>query len=446
MDRMNPSHRTLIRLWYPAPTCLLVLVLLSGRAYAQLEFESSPIDYNTAPVTDRVAALQEQIASGEIELEYDDEHGYLRSVLEHLEVPTSSQMLVFSKTSFQARKISPRRPRAIYFNDDVYVGWVQGGDVVEVSSADPHQGAIFYTLSQEQSVAPRFVRDRGQCLTCHASSRTAGVPGHLVRSTYVGRSGQPFYGSGTFSTDHSSPFKQRWGGWYVSGTHGALRHMGNVTVTDSSRPENLDTERGANVADLGQLVEVSPYLVDSSDIVALMVLEHQTRMQNLITRAGFETRAALHYDQIMNKAMERPLGYRSDSAKRRIASVGDKLVDYMLFVDEFELTDPIRGTSDFSSEFASRGPFDSQGRSLRELDLKDRLLKYPCSYLVYSKPFENLPAPVSEYVFRRLFDVLTGACDEERYALLADGDRRAILEILRETKPDLPDYWRVTHD
>lgn len=423
--------------------CFAVLVLSAGSANAQLEFESSPINYETAPVTDRVSVLQARMARGESTLEYDDQHGYLRSVLEHLDVPVASQMLVFSKTSFQQRKISPRRPRAIYFNDEVYVGWVQGGDFVEVSSADPNQGAIFYTLSQEQSDAPHFVRDRGQCLTCHASSRTAGVPGHLVRSVYAGRSGLPFFGSGTFTTDHSSPFKQRWGGWYVSGTHGAQRHMGNVTATDSSRPEKLDTERGANVADLSQLLDVSAYLGDSSDIVALMVLEHQTQMQNLITRAGFETRAALHYDQIMNQAMDRPVDHRSDSAKRRIASVGDKLVDYMLFVDEFQLTDPVRGTSAFSSEFAARGPFDSRGRSLRDLDLTHRVLKYPCSYLIYSKPFANLPPLVKEHVYRRLFDVLVGVNEEARYAHLTSADRRAILEILHDTQTDLPDYWQA---
>jgi hypothetical protein len=217
-----------------------------------------------------------------------------------------------------------------------------------------------------------------------------------------------------------------------------------VTATDSSSPEKLDTELGANVADLSHLVDVSAYLADSSDIVALMVLEHQTQMQNLITRASFETRAALHYDKIMNQAMDRPVDHRSDSAKRRIASVGDKLVDYMLFVDEFQLTDPIRGTSDFSSKFAALGPFDSRGRSLRELDLTHRLLKYPCSYLIYSKPFANLPAPVKEHVHRRLFDVLVSGDEDARYAHLTDTDRRAILEILRDTKPNLPDYWRMT--
>ena len=170
---------------------ILLLLATGPTASGQLEFESEPINYETAPVNDRVHQLQQRIERGEVELEYDKQHGYLKSVLDHLGVPVSSQMLVFSKTSFQLRRIAPRRPRAVYFNDDVYVGWVQGGDVVEISSADPQQGAIFYTLKQEPAEQPKFVRDRGQCISCHASSRTLGVPGHLVRSVYSDRGGQP---------------------------------------------------------------------------------------------------------------------------------------------------------------------------------------------------------------------------------------------------------------
>lgn len=421
---------------------MVAAVLVSSTAFAQLNFEAAPVSYETAPTANPVAELQDRIASGKVTLEYNEHYGYLPAVLEHLNVPVSSQMLVFSKTSFQLRKITPDRPRAVYFNDDVYVGWVQRGDVVEISTADRELGAVFYTLSQDEPQSPRFVRDRGQCLSCHASSRTAGVPGHLVRSVFTDRTGQPFFGSGTFTTDHSSPFEQRWGGWYVSGTHGGLRHMGNVTIDKSDDPEDFDREQGANVADLTSLVDVSQYLAPTSDIVALMVLEHQTQMQNLITRASFETRSALHNDDIMNKAMERPADYRSESATRRIEAVCERLVEYMLFAEEFALTSPVSGTSDFAAEFAARGPFDSQGRSLRQFDLQTRLMKYPCSYLIYSAPFDALPDATKADVYRRLYDVLTGTNRDPEFSHLTQPTRTAILEILRETKPDLPDYWR----
>ena len=184
-----------------------LLAISSSAASAQLDFESEPINYNTAPLSDRVPQLATAIENGDAEPKYDDRHGYLRAILDSLDVRVSSQVLVFSKTSFQLRRITSQRPRAVYYNDDVYVGWVQGGDVVEISSADPQQGAIFYTLRQEKSSKPNIVRDRGQCIVCHASSGTSGVPGHLVRSVFANRSGQPFFGSGTFTTDHRSPFK-----------------------------------------------------------------------------------------------------------------------------------------------------------------------------------------------------------------------------------------------
>ncbi len=433
--------RATLRFAPVALCCCGFRVLVSDPALAQLEFEAEPINYNTAPVTDRVSQLQQRLDRDEVILKHDDAHGYLPAVLEALDVPISSQMLVFSKTSFQLRRITPRRPRAVYFNDDVYVGWVQGGDVVEIASADPQLGAVFYTLDQKPSETPKFVRDRGQCITCHASSRTAGVPGHLVRSVYADRAGQPFFGSGTFTTDHRSPFKQRWGGWYVSGTHGRQRHMGNVVVHDRDRPEQIDVEDGANITELKERLNVAPYLAPHSDIEALMVLEHQTRMHNLITRANFETRSALYYDDIMNRALDRPSDYRSDSARRRIESAVDKMVEYMLFADEFQLTDAVSGTSTFAAEFSAQGPRDSKGRSLRDLDMSVRLMKYPCSYLIYSAPFDELPKPAKEHACRRLFEILTSAGESDAFAHLTTNDRQAILEILRETKPDLPDYW-----
>ena len=420
---------------------ICVGVLLASPAMGQLEFEGAPINYHTAPTSDRVQELAKSIERGSTQLVYDDTHGYLKAVLECLDVPVSSQMLVFSKTSLQLRRITSQRPRAVYFNDDVYVGWVQGGDVVELSSADPQQGAVFYTLAQEKAELPRIVRDRGQCIVCHASSRTSGVPGHLVRSVYAGTSGQPFYGSGTFTTDHRSPFKERWGGWYVTGTHGGQRHMGNVVVTSRETPQQLDFEAGANVTSLRDHLNTKPYLSPHSDIVALIVLEHQTKMHNLITRATFETRSAQHYDEIMNKAMGRPEGHRSDSAKRRIESAAKKLVEYMLFADECRLTDAVRGTSTFAADFAARGPHDSKGRSLRDFDLSTRMMKYPCSYLIYSKPFGALPHEVKDRVLRRLFDVVAEQDESPTFAHLTAADRRAILEILRETKPNLPSYW-----
>ncbi|UUO07810.1 hypothetical protein M4951_05735 [Blastopirellula sp. J2-11] len=413
------------------------LFALPSQLWAQFDFEKEPINYGENLQHDAVAQLQQQLSNQLSQLNFDEQHGYLKSVLEKLNISPESQVLVYSKTSFQLSRISPRKPRALYFNDDSYVGWVQGGDVVEIMTTDPQHGEVFYTLSQEQNETPRFVQDRGQCITCHASSRTQGVPGGLIRSAFVNASGQPHYGSGTFTTDHSSPFAERWGGWYVTGTHGTMRHMGNVLSLDRDDAENIDRESGANVTDLSQKLNVSPYLTPHSDIVALMVLEHQTQMQNFLTLANFETRMAQHHDQTINMALDRPADHQSDTTRRRIASAGEKLVRSLLFVDEFPLESPVAGTSGFASEFAARGPFDSQQRSLRDFDLQTRLFKYPCSYLIYSDSFDQLPPAVKQYVASRLHEILFGDDMGEDFSHLTAEDRRAIREILQATKPDL---------
>ncbi|REK22524.1 MAG: hypothetical protein DWQ42_16920 [Planctomycetota bacterium] len=426
--------------------CALLIVALAAAAppaaRAQLDFDRAPINYASAVTDDRVARLQKRLDAGEVRLEYEEGRGYLRSVLRELGVPVSSQMLVFSKTSFQLRRISPRAPRALYFSDDVYVGWVQNGDVMEVTAVDPEQGAVFYTLQQEDVEQPKFVRDRGNCLSCHASARTQGVPGHVVRSVYPAADGQPHFGSGTFNTDQSSPLKERWGGWYVTGTHGEQRHMGNAISHDRDRPELLDMERGANLTELTGRIRTKAYLTPHSDIVALMVLEHQTTMHNLITRANYETRIVRHDARIMNRVLERPEDFVSEAGQRRIRTACEKLLEYLLFVDEAELTDPIEGTSGFAAEFESLGPRDAKGRSLRELDLSRRMMKYPCSYLIYSEAFNKLPEVVKTHLYDRLWEVLQGEDTSEEFAHLSPGDRRAISEILRDTKPDLAAHWQ----
>ncbi|MDV6033316.1 MAG: hypothetical protein F9B45_25165 [Phycisphaera sp. RhM] len=416
-------------------TVLTTTFCVSDSFAQQGNFEREPINYLDAEVNDPVAQLSKKLESGETTLRYDDQFGYLRSVLEALDVPASSQTLVFSKTSLQLHRISPRRPRALYFNDDVYVGYCQNGDVLEFAATDANQGAIFYTLKQsDRDDQPSFVRDRGNCLSCHASSRTQGVPGYLIRSVFSDPAGRPKLGSGTFLTDHTSPFEQRWGGWYVTGNHGAMRHMGN-TICEGDE-YTFDRDPGANQSDLDEYIDTDDYIAPHSDIVALMVLEHQTQMHNAIAAANYETRQALHQSYQMNELLERPKDHISESAQRRIAASADRVLRYLLMVDEFQLTDAVKGASDFEAEFASRGIKDSRGRSLRDFDLQTRLFKYPCSYLIYSPAFDALPKQVREQVVARLFAILEGRDDSPDFEHLTPKMRRDILDILIETKPE----------
>lgn len=416
-----------------------LILLMGGVTQAQLEFESAPVKYSLSTPDNPISRLQKRLEKGELKLSHSGDQSYLASLLNALEIPESSQMLVFSKTSLQLRRITPKRPRAIYFNDDTYIGWVQGGDVIEISTADPQLGGVFYTLSTEEQSTPKFIRDQGQCITCHASSRTEGVPGHLIRSAFVDRTGQPHYGSGTYSTTQSSPFNRRWGGWYVTGTHGDMRHMGNIISPKAVTTNNFDWESGANVLKLDELLDTSPYLQPTSDLVALMVMTHQLEMHNLITRASFEARNALHYNEVMNRALEREEDYVSDSTTRRISSVTEKLLNCMFFLDETPITAPIAGTSTFQSDFESTGRHDADGRSLRQLDLTHRLFKYPCSYLIYSEAFDALPLQVKVLLATRTLEVLQASDSDDDFPHLSAQDRANILSILKATKPEFLD-------
>ncbi|MEX0819355.1 MAG: hypothetical protein WD070_07170 [Pirellulaceae bacterium] len=426
--------------------CLIALTTASlwaacTPAFAQLEFERDPINYSTEVPHDRVAQLKHKLDAGEVALAHDAQHGYLPALMEYLQVPASSQTLVFSKTSLQRHRISPRTPRALYFNDDVYLGWVQQGDVVEISAVDPQLGAVFYTLDQSNESRAALTRQTDHCLLCHASSHTQRIPGHLMRSVYADASGLPVFSSGTFRTDDTSPLSERWGGWYVTGTHGSQRHMGNSIVDGTHGREDLDFDAGANVTELSDHFRTAPYLTPDSDIVALMVLGHQVSVHNRIAAANFSSRTTERDATIMNRALDRPHDYESESTERRYASAADKVVECLLMVGEHQLSEPVAGTTDFAEEFTAQGPFDSQGRSLRQFDLQRRLFRYPCSFLIYSEAFDGLPARVRAQVYQRLWEVLTGEDQTEPFAHLTSADRQAILEILYETKAGLPESW-----
>jgi hypothetical protein len=407
------------------------------------DIEAEPINYTKAPVDNAVSRLEQRLASGKATLTYEKGPGYLRSLLRELNVPQSSQMLVFSKTSLQRHRIAPSRPRAVYFGDDVYVGYCQRGDVLEVTAIDPGLGAVFYTLDQKSPDKPRFTRQNDTCTICHGSSANQGFPGNLVRSVYPDNDGLPILSAGSHRIDHNSPLEQRWGGWYVTGTSGKQLHLGNLTLRGNPNPADIDNTKGTNLTDLGDRFNAKAYLTPHSDIVALMVLEHQTEMHNLIGRATLLTRLALYEEASLNKALDRPANYRSETTTSRIRSAGEPLVKYLLFSGEARLTERVRGTSGFAEEFSKRGPCDRQGRSLRQLDLEHRLLEYPCSYLIYSEAFDAMPAPMHEFVYRRLWEVLSGQDASEDFRHLSAADRQAILEILRATKSNLPDSWRI---
>src|SRR5262249_17043585 len=252
---------------------------------------------------------------------------------------------------------------AIYFNDDIYVGFVQAGDVLEFSAADPDLGGTFYLMNQSETAKPALSRQTHDCLQCHASGKTEDVPGHLVRSVFPDADGQPIFNAGTFTTTDESPWKERWGGWYVTGKHGRQVHMGNLFVTDSNEPEKLDHAAGSNVTDLSKRFDVTPYLSPPSDLVPPSVLQHQTKIHNTMTpAANLEGKVRPECAAADRKASGRPQDKAPEGPLARIKGPAEALVKYLLFVDEADLTDPVEGTTGFAREFAARGPRDPRGR------------------------------------------------------------------------------------
>lgn len=373
--------------------------------------EHPSIQYASRPTTDRVAKLNGELAAGRT-LARESGVGYLRSVLAALRIPAESQLLVFSKTGVQRAYTSPLNPRALFFDQSVAVGYVAGAPVIEVAAHDAQQGVVFYTLDQA-APAPRFVR-RTSCLTCHVSASTLDVPGVIARSNTVGDDGTPLPQTASENVDHRTPHPDRWGGWYVTSEGGPApysqrAHMGNIAFSGQGV-----TSSQVFVDWLNSSPETRGYLSESSDAVPLLVFDHQMHAINLLTRLNWEARIGAPIQRLI-----------------------DELADYLLFTGEFPLPTALTPNRAYAGYLAARAPKDRRGRSFGELDLNTRLLRYPCSFMVYSEAFDGLPPGVRQAVYRRMLERLSGSAVAGAKGPSAD-DRRAVLEILRDTKPDFP--------
>jgi hypothetical protein len=409
---------------------VIACIAWSAAVAVSAQFDDSPFDlehpaiaYGTRRTTDLVNALSSRVQSGEVILPFEPATGYLKPLLNALHVGVDSQIVVFSKTSLQSGIIQPRNPRVIYFNDSVVVAWVRGG-FIEIAAHDPAQGAVFYRVLRAATGPPAMFRDNG-CLQCHYSFATLGVPGFLSKSIPSALDGSALPWLGNYLTDHRSPITERWAGWFVTGKVGSSRHLGNAPVVDRNIDDVKIEDVNLNLADLRSRFETGDYLSPHSDVVALLVFNHQLRMMNLLTRIGWEARRLAHDG-------------RSDAAiMTGLRDSAVETVDYLLFVDEAPLSG-VTGSSSFAESFSRRGPRDSKGRSLRDLDLTKRLFTHPCSYMIYSEAFDQLPGPAKRAIYARMWDVLSGAARAPKYSRLSAADRDQIIEILRDTKQDLP--------
>lgn len=392
---------------------------------------------------DPVRSLAALVERGEVDFSYDSVVGYLPSLLAALDIPVSSQGLIFSRTSLQAYDISPWSPRAVYFNDDVYIGYVVGSDILEIASIDPDDGAVFYTLGQDPSTPPSFQEDRS-CLGCHERDITLGVPGVMLRSTFADRQGWAVESLTEQATTDRTPMEERFAGFYVTGTMERGRHAGNtrsdreVHELDPGAIDDFDFTTANNVEYLPPpFVEREVYLSDDSDIVGWLVLTHQTRLHNVITLLHDGVLEAMRNQQaaVVSRGLELPESGLLPATETAIAADVDRLVREMFFAHEVDLGGPIRGTTSFAEDFTARGPRDAAGRSLRDFDLDRRLFRYPLSFLIYSDAFDALPPEVAARVYDGIDAVLRGEDRRNDFEHIDDDTRAAIREILLETKP-----------
>ena len=417
--------------------CAFVAAVVSAPVDAQRagafrgSTEDPAIKYATAPLNNAVADVNRKLQAGTIQLSFDGRSGFLRSALDALQLPVDSQLLVFSRASLQGKQIDEQNPRAVFFNDRVALGWVRGGDIIEVAAHDESAGVVFYTLDQRADAPnpPQFKR-AFICLGCHMAGDTLGVPGLLMFSTTRPDPAQGF--SLPRFVDQTDSLGRRFGGWFVTGSTGSTTHMGNDVPA-------LDGRGSREISSVEGLFDADGYRTLSSDVVAHLVFTHQIGMTNLLTRAGWQARAA---DPTLHPPFTAAPG-EEDRIALMMTGVASEVVDHLLFVDEAKLTSKVRGLSGFAERFSTSGPRDRKGRSLYDLDLNQRLLKFPCSYLIYSPAFDGLPPRAKDPIYRRLWEVLSGQERSERYqTALSRADRESIVEILRDTKKDLPGYFQ----
>ncbi len=413
------------------------------------DYDQPPISYSTTQPTDPVAKLKQRLESGERIFTPGSGRDTLHQMLRLLDVPVESQVLVYSKTSAQNAKISPERPRAVYFSDETYVGWVQDGNI-EIISFDPQLGAIFYLvdISASSSGEPPIIARNNNCLTCHAGGPTREVPGPLVRSVSAGPTGMPEFSAGTFFVGDDTPIENRWGGWYVTGDAGEFEHRGNTIAIRSDDSDDIVLEPvvsdPTHLASLDGVIDIEPYLHGGrSDIVALMVLEHQVATQNAILQASYDARRAIHRSRALRKELgEKNPDALSETTQSLLEHQADRIVRKLLFADEFQMIDDgVEGDSAFQQAFAKNQRESSEGRSLKDFRLYERLFKYRCSYVIYSSVFDNQPVELRDAVYRRLHEVLASPVAPAGYEYLSDSEKQRILEILIETKHGLPGYW-----
>ncbi len=406
---------------------LAVFAPLSATTAERLfNFREAPFRYFEHRPNDRLARLHAAIDSGKATLDPSSDRAFLTSILKALEIPESSQILVFSATSLQSEIINPRNPRALYFNDDTYLGWVPGGRV-EVAAIDPEMGPMFYVYERFTPGRIPVPERSTRCFACHAGTATEYVPGLIAESVLVSMAGSSLQ---TFRHDeqgHQIPLEKRFGGWLLTGGHNLTRHEANV----AGRSEGGKITRFD--ASPGRFSDLSLHLRPTSDILPHLVHEHQLGFENRLFQLRYLARFRQHEGS----------GRLTDAADKEIDAKAADLARYILFADEAPLPSKgIEGDPDFIRDFQSHRVATRNGQSLKEFDLKTRLFKYRCSYMLHTDSWTQTPRELQERVYFHMAQGLKETGTPRDFSHLPVAERLAIRSILKETLPGLPSWWR----
>ena len=407
---------------------LLCLALCAHTVLAEPfrgDLELPPHSYRQRALHDRFTQLKDDLEARRIPLDSTSEKAFLLSLLKALGVPASSQMLVFSTTSLQLRFITPANPRALFFTDDLYVGYIPGARL-EIVSLDPEAGAIFYIFDIPRGDQPIRVERSERCANCHLGDDTGHIPGLVMKSVVPGPTGGSLTSFRQGQTGHGIPFEQRFGGWYVTGGRGIADSWGN---TIGRMAEGKVTK---TAIEPGRYFDFAKYPVATSDVLPQLLLEHQAGFVNRVVEAGYRTRAALSTD-----------GPQFSAAHTAELTEQARLVTrYLLFADEVPLpAGGLEGDAAFKADFLRTRRATTAGASLRDFDLRTRLFRQRCSYMIYSPVFTGLPAAMKQAIYRRMREALSIERPDREYAYLPATEKQAIRSILKVTLTDLPAGW-----
>lgn len=384
------------------------------------QFRDAPHAYFERRPTDAFTRFAARLESGEQALPRGGggEREFLEALLRALDIPASSQLLLFSTTSLQLSRISPSTPRALYFNDEVYLGYVQGGRI-EIAALDPDLGVVFHIFDLPRGSEPLRVERATRCMNCHAGDETGFIPGLLSKSVAPGAGGGSLDSFRRGITGHGTPWAERFGGWHVTGAGSFTNHWGNALG------QFVDGELRRIALPPGERFRFETYPVATSDLLAHALHEHQVGFVNRAVEALYRTRAALHLGG----------GNVPESSRAELDAAARELVRYLLFADETPLpAGGIEGDPAFKQAFA-QGRRAVGGLALRDLDLRTRLLKHRCSYMVHSSLFEALPPPMKSRVLTGLRAALDPRAPSEDGRHLPAPERAVILGILEGTLP-----------